>query len=273
MRDGGGWNSRMEGDSTTERAHGEGISCLVLHGLGGGPYELDPLISELKAQGLHVEAPVMPGHEGPGPLMPASRWQDWAAASESAFDLLAAGDRPVAVVGFSTGATLALHLASRRPVARQVLLAPFLAIRYSGLIPVRPALYLRALARLMPNLRRRGPAVRDPEMRRWAAGTDRFRTFSVHAAISALDLIDKIKPLVSTITIPTLIIQGRLDSVVEPEGAKWLHDHLGSKQKVLVSLPESDHLLALDRERERMIAMTRDFVSGRGEMFVAPNAD
>ncbi len=250
-----------------------GHACLVLHGLGGGPYELEPLIAAIEASGVRVVAPVLPGHEGPGPVMPASNWRDWAGEAEMSFDRLQETGVSVTVIGFSTGATLALHLASRRPVARQVLLAPFLAIRYSGLIPLRPALYLRALARMMPNLRRRGPAVRDPEMRHWAAGTDRFRTFSVHAAISALELIDTIKPLVSTITIPTLIIQGRLDSVVEPGGANWLHDHLGSTRKVLVSLPESDHLVALDRERERVIAMTRDFITGRGELFLTPNGE
>ena len=127
----------------------------MLHGLGGGPYELEPLIAALQADGLRVAAPVLPGHDGPGPVMPASQWTKWAAAAESAFDELAAGGTPVAVVGFSTGATLALYLASRRPVARLVLLAPFLAIRGSGLIPLRPATYLRALARVLPNLPRR----------------------------------------------------------------------------------------------------------------------
>ena len=117
----------------------------MLHGLGGGPYELQPLIAALEAAGLQVLAPIMPGHDGPGPKMPSSCWRDWAATAESAFDLLSAGGRQVAVVGFSTGGTLALYLASRRPVLRQVLLAPFLAIRYSGLIPVPAVTYLRAL--------------------------------------------------------------------------------------------------------------------------------
>ena len=49
-------------------------------------------------------------------------------------------------------------------MARLVLIAPFLAIRYTGLIPVRPASYLRPLAQIIPDLPRRPPAVRDPEM-------------------------------------------------------------------------------------------------------------
>jgi carboxylesterase len=209
---------------------------------------------------LRVLAPVLPGHEGPGPIMPASSWLDWARAAELSFDRLIDEGAAVAVIGFSTGATLALQLASRRPVARQVLLAPFLAIRYSGLIPLRPALYLHALARVIPNLPRRAPAVRDPELRGWAAGTDRFRTFNVHAALSALELIDTVKPLVPSIMVPTLIIQGKLDSVVEPGGASWLHKHLGASEKSLVVLPRSDHLVSLDRERDRVITLTRDFV-------------
>jgi carboxylesterase len=242
-------------------------SCLVLHGLGGGPYEMGPAIEALEAEGLRVSAPILPGHEGPGPVMPASDWRDWAAMSESAFDDLADEGRPVVVLGFSTGATLALRLATRRPVSRLVLMAPFLAIKYSGLIPLRPATYLRHVARLVPNLPRRPPAIRDPEIRRRVAKLARFRTFSLHATLSALELIAEVEPLVPEITIPTLIIQGRLDTVVEPAHAQSLHRRIGSNRKALIVLPQSDHLVALDRDRDRAIASTLDFVLGRGELF------
>jgi carboxylesterase len=249
-------------------------SCLVLHGLGGGPYELSPLIAALEGEGLRVSAPVLPGHEGPGPVMPASCWRDWAATAESACDELTAAGETVIVVGFSTGATLALYLASRRPVAKLVLLAPFLAIRYTKWIPVRPATVLRPLAKLYPNLPRRQPAVRDPEMRRWASASDRFRTFSIPATLSALELIDMVKRLVPRINIPTLIFQGQIDTVIEPAGASWLHDNLGSSEKTIVSLPRTDHLVALDREREQVIALTKAFVlSSRGNIANVPEID
>lgn len=219
-------------------------SCLVLHGLGGGPYELGPLISALEGEGLKVSAPILPGHEGLDPVMPASSWREWAATAESAFTRLAAAGDPVVVIGFSTGATLALDLASRQPVSRLVLLAPFLAIRYTRLVPVRPAHIVRLLARVLPNLTRRPPAVRDREMRNWAAKSDPFRTFNLHATLSALELIDRVKPLVPTITVPTLIIQGQLDTVVEPALAAWLYRNLGSAKKTFVSLSGSDHLVA-----------------------------
>jgi carboxylesterase len=246
-------------------------SCLVLHGLGGGRYELGPLIEALEADGLGVEAPTLPGHERKGPIMPASNWRDWATVSEAAFDALAAGRGPVVVIGFSTGGTLALRLATRRPVARMVLLAPFLAIRFTGLIPLRPANYLKYIAAIIPNLPRRPPAVRDPLMRRWAYDHDGFRTFNLHSAISALELIDEVKSLVSGITTPTLIIQGQLDTVVEPINARWLHRQLGAASKALVSLPRSDHLIALDRDRHAAIMATLEFVRD-GTLPNAPQA-
>jgi carboxylesterase len=236
------------------------VSCLVLHGLGGGLYELEPLITAMENEGLRIATPVLPGHDGPGPKMPPSTWRDWRQAADAAFLELASAGDPVAVVGFSTGATLALTMAAEMPVARLVLMAPFLAIRYSGLIPLRPASYLRHLAKVIPDLPRRPPAVRDPEMRRKAAQADRFQTFNLHAALSALELIDRVKPLVPSITTPTLILQGRLDTVIEPANAMWLYRNLGTSEKMLISLAHSDHLVALDRDRDQAIRATIDFL-------------
>lgn len=241
----------------------ENASCLILHGLGGGPYEVGPIVDALAKAGVRVAAPILPGHDGPGPRMPHSCWEDWATTAEAAFDDLAAGGAPVAVLGFSTGGTLALRLASRRPVDRLVLLAPFLAIRYSGLIPVRPRSYLERVARVMPDLPRRPPAVRDAEMRRWAASQSHFRTFSLPSTLSALGLIEQVMPEVPAIQVPTRILQGRLDTVVEPRNATWLDHHLKAEDKRLLWFDRSDHLLALDRERERVAAAALDFVTGR----------
>ncbi len=237
-------------------------TCLVLHGLGGGPYELEPLLDALRAEGVTFACPVLPGHDGPGPVMPASRWLDWAAMAEKSFDELSASGRPVAVVGFSTGATVALHLARTRPVARQVLLAPFLAIRYTGLVPLRSSVILRWLARLYPDLPRRRPAVRNQQMRERAHQASFYRTFSVPAALSALDLLDELLPAVSSIHTPTLIIQGKRDTVVEPARAKWLYEKLGSIEKKLVYLEQSEHLIALDIERDSAIRETMAFLGG-----------
>jgi carboxylesterase len=238
-------------------------SCLVLHGLGGNRFELAPLIDALERAGCPIRAPVLPGHEVLGPIMPASTWPEWIEAAEASFDELVALGRPVVVVGFSTGGTLALLLATRRPVSRLVLLAPFLAIKFGGLIPFHPAIVLRPISQFLPNLPRRPAPVRDPEARRRIDSLVRFETFSLRATVSALELIDLVKPLVPTIRAPTLILQGRLDTVVDPLGAAWLALHLGSTVKQWLEFPRSDHLLALDYERDRVVAASTSFALDR----------
>lgn len=237
------------------------LPCLMLHGLGGGPYELQPLIDAVAATGRVVRAPVLPGHGGPGPRMPDSSWRDWTKCAAAWYDETAGDETPASVVGFSTGAIIALHLASRRKVDRLVLLAPFLAIRYTGRLPFHPATLLRFVARSAPEIPRRRPAVRDPETRRWASSQELFRTFNLNATLSALDLIEEVKPLLEYIEAPALIVQGRLDSVVEPSGAAWLHGRLKADRSRLVELPRSDHLIALDTERQTMIEAVLAFLS------------
>lgn len=237
-------------------------ACLVLHGLGGGPYEVQPLIEAIEGAGFEVSAPVLPGHDGPGPTMPVSSWVDWAAAAASAFDRLAGSGRPVAVVGFSTGGTLALDLATTRPVDRLVLLAPFFAIRYSHLVPIRPSRYLGVVSRFLPNLPRRGPAVRDRAAGRLLGTSSRYRTFSLGATLSALELIERVEARLDSIGAPTLILQGRRDSVVEGSGAVRLLDRLGSADKSIRWFERSDHLLALDFDRADVIAAALGFLGG-----------
>lgn len=224
--------------------------CLLLHGLGGGPYEFGPLIEALETHGLRVSAPTFPGHVEPGPNMPHSRWTEWAACADDAYQRLASGGRPIAVVGFSTGGTIALRMASQKPVARLVLLAPFFAIRYMANVPLGAAWYVKHLAKLMPDLPRRRPPVADPVARKQVAQLERYRTFSLPSTLSALELIRLTQPLVPSILTPTLICQGRRDSVVDPAQAASLAASLGSRLKRLVWLERSDHLVALDYDRE-----------------------
>src|SRR5262245_381251 len=60
-----------------------------------------------------------------------------------------------------------------------------------------------------------------------------------------------------------LILQGRLETVVEPANAAWLCQNLASEQKTLVTLPLSDHLVALDRDRHQVIRTTLEFLLDR----------
>jgi hypothetical protein len=70
------------------------------------------------------------------------------------------------------------------------------------------------------------------------AATETSGAKQYHAARSALEPIEEVKPLVPEITIPTLIIRGKLDTEVERFNAVWLHRRPGATHKALPSLPD-----------------------------------
>lgn len=86
---------------------------LLLHGLSDSPYSLHALGEKFHEEGFWVIGLRLPGHgTAPSGLMRA-RWQDMAAAIRLAMDHLVAqvGQKPVHIIGYSTGAALALDLA------------------------------------------------------------------------------------------------------------------------------------------------------------------
>jgi carboxylesterase len=234
--------------------------CLLLHGLGGGAYEMQLLGEYLHSKGLSVQAINYPGHDRPAAKMPASMWQDWYGHIRNAYESLAKRYDDVLVVGFSTGCPLALYLTTEFPIKKLVLLSPFFAIRREWFYLLPPEAYLYSLGWLIDDVPRRQPPIRDQQMRRHAEQAAWFRTFNFSSVRSAFELIDQVKVRLPEICVPTLIIQSPRDSVVDPSGASFLYDHLGSQTKKLHWLKYSDHAIALDSEREEVFQHTFDFL-------------
>jgi len=236
-------------------------ACLLLHGLGSGVYELCLLADFLQGLGYPVRAFNFPGHEGMGRIMPMSEWTDWYGAIESEFLRLQNLYGSVAVIGFSTGGTLALRLATLHSPQGLVLLAPFLGLYQPPFLPIPLETVVKSpLPDLFPVVPRAGSPIRDPDMQRLATQARPYQTFSTLAVRSALTLIDLVRPHLGCITAPTLIVQSPLDRVVDPQGSQEIYDRIGSSAKKLLWLLESDHVIGLDLEREQVFAAIADFL-------------
>lgn len=237
-------------------------ACLLLHGLGGGVYEMQLLGHYLhETHGLTVQGISYPGHDRPAAAMPASTWREWYAHIEVTYQSLAQAYPAVSVVGFSTGCPLGLHLAAAYPLDKLVLLCPYLALRrqWFYLLPLESWLF--SLGWLIQDLPRWRLPLRDPVMRQLAEEIVFYRTFNLAAVRSAIALIEQVKAELPTITTPTLILQALQDSVVDPAGAQIIYERLGSSIKTLHWLPESDHIIPLDLERDQVFAEVGHFLA------------
>ena len=125
--------------------------ALLLHGLSDSPYLMRSLGEAIHRRGVTVLGLRLPGHgTAPGGLL-STCWQDWLAATAYGIDRLRERleGRPLWIVGFSTGATLALHHAlktasrdGRQPAAGLILMAPAVELPWVA----RFALWHRTLA-------------------------------------------------------------------------------------------------------------------------------
>ena len=83
---------------------------VLLHGMSDSPYSLRAIGQALHRRGYHVLGLRLPGHGTAPSGLQHARWQDMAAATRLSVRSVAAqvGDKPVHLIGYSTGAGLAL---------------------------------------------------------------------------------------------------------------------------------------------------------------------
>ena len=138
-----------------ERCGGRGIGVLLLHGLGDTPFimaDLGEFFAGLSNRCLLVRSILLPGHgTAPGDLL-GVRYEQWGEAVRYGIRSFPDGIDGLYLVGFSTGAALALHEAlapatteSARRIRALVLLSP--AIR-----PTNPLAHGEVVPRVLETL-------------------------------------------------------------------------------------------------------------------------
>ena len=114
---------------------------LLLHGMSDSPYSLRALGEAFNRAGYLVVGLRLPGHGTAPSGLKAATWQDMAAAVRLAMAHLAdkLGDRPIHIIGYSTGGPLALDFAleaveegGKAAPASLVLVSPAIRVHPAG---------------------------------------------------------------------------------------------------------------------------------------------
>lgn len=197
-----------------------------------------------------MHAPLLPGHGTNPESFIRSTGEEWIASARLELDRLLSLYQRVSIVGLSMGGALASSLAAERDrVCALVLIAPYLGMPF-GLA------FLAGIHRIWGRVAgvihsTSGRSILDPgEQRRnlgygiVTAGLLNELAIVVRAGRHAL-------PGVSA---PTLILQSRHDSRIKPRVAEYVLETLGSKEKRLLWVANSGHILTVDYGRERVIA-------------------
>ncbi|HVC04550.1 MAG TPA: alpha/beta fold hydrolase [Candidatus Acidoferrales bacterium] len=222
--------------------------ALLIHGFASTPPELRRLGEILAREGFRCHAPALPGHGTTPHELERTRWQDWAAHVQVAFDELATECSDVVVAGQSMGGTLALHLAAHDHRVRAVatLAAP---IWLSGPLP--------ALLPILSHVVRWHRAGDDVDL--WnPEAVEELHSYGMRPTRSINELrrlCAVVRNELAEVRAPVFILHGERDRSIDPRCAKEIAQRLvGSEAVQLRMLPRSGHGISVDVDRDSVNA-------------------
>ena len=230
---------------------GGATGVLLCHGFTGSPQSLRPWGEYLAAAGLSVSLPRLPGHGTTWQEMARTRWEDWYAEVDRAFDQLRAQASEIFVMGLSMGGCLALRLAELRGPA------------VSGLVLVNPSLAADTrLFALAPVLKLFVPSLPGIASDIKKEGVDEvgYSRVPVRAAATLPGLWRTTQAQLGEVSQPVLVFHSSTDRVVGPASLKVLTSALPASQVEVRELTDSYHVATLDNDAPAIFTGSLDFV-------------
>jgi esterase/lipase len=149
------------------------------------------------------------------------------------------------------GALLALYLAAVQP-------------EVVGILAYAPALSIPRMTSLKARLA--APFIRTVPKRTLHYDADgKWQGYKVNPITGLLQLFQlqrQVQRHLRAIRQPLLIVQGRLDTVIDLRGVGALYREIGSLHKELHWLEHTGHLVMLDHEIEQVNTLTLNFMKG-----------
>lgn len=221
-------------------------AALCLHGLTGTPYEVRPLGEALAKAGVRAVGPALPGHVETPEALARVPYTDWLESARQTLRALRQEHARVFVVGLSLGGLLALALGAEEEVDGLAVVGTPLRLRTPFVWAVGVLRYVRPF---LPKTN--GSDIRDDEAR------ERHPNYAVMplAAVQELRRLQaRVRGTLARVTAPILVAHGVRDRTAHPDDARAIAAGVSAGRRELLFLPESGHIVPVDRDGARLAA-------------------
>ncbi|MFT8320210.1 MAG: alpha/beta fold hydrolase [Bacillus sp. (in: firmicutes)] len=226
------------------------VACLCLHGFTGSPMEVKPLVNFLEQYtNWKCVIPTLPGH-GEKLQLQGIRFNEWIEHAENELKSLLQKEETVFVIGFSMGGLIASYLAIHYPVKKLILLSP--AAYY-----VNPPQMWKEIKYMASDFWK-GAITKNELFIRYIK---KIKTTPIMATVQFRKLVHHIRPLLCKVQVPTFIAQGENDGLVPVKSTCYLYEAICAKEKKLLYIKESDHLICHCIEKERLFSEILAFLT------------
>jgi esterase/lipase len=234
------------------------IGVVLVHGYMAAPLEVRALAEYLGGLGYRIYVPRLKGHGTSPEDLAATTYMEWVESVEEGYAIMDEVCRKVVVGGFSTGAGLAVDLASR-------------VNNLAGIFAISPPLKLQDFsARFVPAVN-----LWNKLMRKLNAGAAKKEFVENHpenphinyvrnpiSGIIELDrLMNQVEPKLAQIKTPALVVQSLGDPVVNPSGSLKIFEKLGARDKEYLMVNYDRHGIINGEDSQRVFRAVGDFLA------------
>jgi esterase/lipase/1-acyl-sn-glycerol-3-phosphate acyltransferase len=230
---------------------------LLIHGYMAAPEEMKFFAQYLYKKGFTVHVPRLKGHGTSPEDLAETGYDQWMESVEEAYVVLRHSCGKRVIGGFSTGAGLALEMATR-------------VEDYEAIFAVAPPMRLQDMGSFfVPAIDAWNAMIRRINLRGMAKEFIDNHPENPHinylrnpiAGIYQLGkLMDHLAPKLKQIDKPVLVVQSRKDPVVNPKGTEKLFTQLGSPVKEYYLFDYERHGILIGKNVERVYQAIENFI-------------
>jgi carboxylesterase len=252
--------------------------CFLIHGLTGTAKEMGSIAQRLNKQGFSVAAPLMLNHDKSISCLKRTAWQELYNSIRDEFVKYSNDYENIFVAGLSSGALIGILLAYEFPEKVKALNCFSPTLFYDGwgnpkskvLLPLvyrTPFKYWFYFKEEYPyglkNKRLRS------KVERFYKDAKLFDYSKVHLygypviPVSCMHqnslLAKKVISVLKDVQTPIQLLQARDDDVTSPKNSYYIYENIGSKDKKIIFLEDSYHIITADQERDKVAEETVAF--------------
>ena len=233
------------------------VGIVIVHSYLSVPEEIKNCAQFLRNQGAWVYGVRLPGHGTSPETLATMKWTDWREAIEKGFALISALCRQVFLIGFSAGGSLVMELGSHLDsVSGIVAICPPYSLQdYSRRFMPPIHIWQKLLARWKGNLMSEEFVIFEPEN-----STINYHRNPVAGVNEVGELLQACQLRLPMLEHPVLIISADRDQVINPQSGQKVYNHLGTRNKTLVTIASEQHNVLYGPSTEKIYQAISAFI-------------
>jgi len=252
--------------------------CFLIHGLTGTPKEMGSIAQRLHKQGFSVASPLMLNHDKSISCLKRTTWLELYNSVRNEFIRYANDYENIFVAGLSFGALIGILLAQEFPDKVKALNCFSPTLFYDGWSNPKSRVFLPLVYRTpfkywlyfkeeypygLKNERLRSKVesfYKDAKLFDYSkVHLYGYPVIPVSCMYQNSLLAKKVISMLKDIYTPIQLLQARDDDVTSPKNSYYVYNHISSREKEIIFLEDSYHIITADQERDKVAEKTVAF--------------